>query len=187
MRFELRDDLPVGAAHMSRDTPDIDTAEETVCAHAHDRLGCPCGFPPPVATAAEDDQSIDHDVDPFRNVDIDIACEPVDVDCQPRRIEFRFTQVEVDIGQDADYERAPAQPKAAASHEMTERRDAQLHSRPSYRRARVLWQTLPRLRKLRTDLSSVGAPDPLREAVECQPSGQEVVAQGRDCLFPLGV
>jgi hypothetical protein len=41
LRFELRDDLTVGPAHMSRDTPDIRRAEEAVCAHAHYRLGCP--------------------------------------------------------------------------------------------------------------------------------------------------
>ena len=51
----------------------------------------------------------------------------------------------------------------------------------------MLGQALAQSRQLRTDPRSIGGPDSLRELIERQPSGQQVVAQSPDRLFPLEV
>src|SRR3954452_7226082 len=79
LRFELCDHLAIRPVHVRGNTPDIDSAKQAVRAHAQRRLGCPCCVAPPVAAAAEDDQPADLDVDPVREIDVDVAEEREDV------------------------------------------------------------------------------------------------------------
>src|SRR5581483_7541182 len=70
---------------------------------------------------------------------------------------------------------------------MTKDGDAETRSRPPRRLSEMLRQAFPHLREVRTDPCCVGGPDSLRELVQRQTSGKQILAQCSDCQFTLGV
>lgn len=187
--FELAEDLAVTSVHIVGHPPHIYGPAAAEYANVNGWGVGADDVAPPVTVVTEDGQPADVDVDALRHIDIGVTADREDGHGGVRLVDGGFTQVEIEVAEDAGREGPPAQPEPSAADHTPEYGGGE-----SGRLAGGTGRLTEDLRQIfldrlqfPADAGPEGGLDPFGELLEGQAARQKMLAEHDHRVLAFGI